>query len=61
MMKLKMSPDIIYTVTKLYAGNKSTEMLECLIEFGQMENGKNWNLQLQHRKTNQLVLNIINV
>ena len=40
MMKLKMSPDIIYTVTKLYAGNKSTEMLECLIEFGQMENGK---------------------
>ena len=38
MMKLKLSPDILDMVKIFYAVNKATEMLECLIEFGQMSN-----------------------
>ena len=37
-MKLKLYPDSIYMVTKVYAGNKATEILECLIKFGQISN-----------------------
>ena len=43
-IKLKLYPDIIYMVTKVYAGNKATEILECLIEFGQMSNEENLEL-----------------
>ena len=38
MMKLKNSPDILDMATKVYAGNNTTEILECLIEFGKMSN-----------------------
>ena len=38
MMKLILSPDILDMLAKFYGGNKATEMLECLIEFGQISN-----------------------
>ena len=44
MMKLKLSPDILDMVKIFYAVNKATEMLECLIEFGQMSNEENLEL-----------------
>ena len=58
MMKLKLYPDVIDMVTKLYAGNKVTEMLECLIEFGKFQMKENWDFQLKHQNMNQLVLTI---
>ena len=59
-MNPKLSPDILDMVTKFYAVNKTTEILERLIGFKKWQMKQNWNFKQQHQNTNQLFFAIRN-